>query len=76
MRSLFSLMFQPAGQLMGLVSGTQKALGAADRVQRRPRVDELERFQAMVIVPDDDAERRPRQRAVLPRGEAQPQSKG
>jgi subfamily B ATP-binding cassette protein MsbA len=44
MRSLFSLMFQPAGQLMGLVSGTQKALGAADRVyaflDRQPAVEE------------------------------------
>lgn len=31
-RSLFGLLFQPAGQLVGLISGTQKALGAADRV--------------------------------------------
>ncbi len=44
MRSLFSLMFQPAGQLMGLIGGTQKALGAADRVyaflDERPAVEE------------------------------------
>lgn len=32
MRSLFGQLFQPAGQLMGLFSGAQKALGAADRV--------------------------------------------
>jgi ABC-type multidrug transport system fused ATPase/permease subunit len=44
MRSLFGLMFQPAGQLMGLVSGAQKALGAADRVyeflDQQPAVEE------------------------------------
>jgi len=31
-RSLFGMLFQPAGQLIGLIGGTQKALGAADRV--------------------------------------------
>ncbi len=32
MQALFGLVFQPASQLAGLVSATQKALGAADRV--------------------------------------------
>lgn len=32
MRSLFGLVFQPAGQLIGLASGIQKALGAAERL--------------------------------------------
>ncbi|HEX9058128.1 MAG TPA: ABC transporter ATP-binding protein [Ktedonobacterales bacterium] len=32
MRSLFSLVFQPAGQIAGQVSAAQRALGAADRV--------------------------------------------
>ncbi|HEX5501673.1 MAG TPA: ABC transporter ATP-binding protein [Thermomicrobiales bacterium] len=32
MRSLFGLLFQPAGQVIGLFSATQKALGAAERV--------------------------------------------
>jgi len=51
MRSLFGLMFQPAGQLMGLVSGTQKALGAADRVyaflDQQPAVKECAGAQAV-----------------------------
>jgi ABC-type multidrug transport system fused ATPase/permease subunit len=33
MRSLFNLLFQPIGQVLSLVSGTQQALGSADRVQ-------------------------------------------
>lgn len=42
MRSLFGLVFQPAGQLIGLFTSTQKALGAADRIyaflDQTPRV--------------------------------------
>lgn len=44
MRSLFGYVFQPATQLLGLVGGVQKALGAADRVyaflDTMPRVQE------------------------------------
>jgi len=32
MQSLFGLLFQPAGHMIGLFTSTQKALGAADRV--------------------------------------------
>jgi ABC-type multidrug transport system fused ATPase/permease subunit len=32
MQSLFGLLFQPAGQMVGLFTSTQKALGAADRI--------------------------------------------
>ncbi len=45
MRSLFSLVFQPAGQLVGLAGSIQKALGSADRVyaalDQRPSVADL-----------------------------------
>lgn len=44
MRSLFGLLSQPAGQLLGLFGSTQKALGAADRVyaflDEKPAVQE------------------------------------
>ncbi|TAK34829.1 MAG: ABC transporter ATP-binding protein [Chloroflexota bacterium] len=44
MNSLFGYVFQPAGQLLRLVSGVQKALGAADRVyeflDQKPQVQE------------------------------------
>ncbi len=44
MRSLFALVFQPAGQLFSLASQAQRALGAADRVysalDERPQVVE------------------------------------
>jgi ATP-binding cassette, subfamily B, bacterial MsbA len=44
MRSLFNLLYQPIGQVMGLVSSAQQALASADRVQafldERPRVAE------------------------------------
>jgi ABC-type multidrug transport system fused ATPase/permease subunit len=45
MQSLFGLVMQPAGQLVGLVGSVQKALGSADRVyaalDRRPAVADL-----------------------------------
>jgi ABC-type multidrug transport system fused ATPase/permease subunit len=44
MRTLFSYVFQPAGQLAGLVSSTQKALASVDRVygflDQTPQVQE------------------------------------
>jgi ABC-type multidrug transport system fused ATPase/permease subunit len=43
MQSLFGLVFRPAGQMIGLFSSSQKALGAADRVyaflDEEPMVD-------------------------------------
>lgn len=45
MRTLFGLVFQPIGQVMGMVSGAQQALGAADRLaavlDHQPNVRDL-----------------------------------
>ena len=45
MRSLFAMLFQPLGQIVGLVSGMQQALASAERVQsflaEQPQVAEL-----------------------------------
>ena len=45
MRSLFGLLFQPAGQLIGLFTSSQKALAAADRIyaflDEKPMVEDF-----------------------------------
>jgi len=44
MQSLFGLVFTPTGQMVGLISGIQKSLGSADRIQavlaQQPQVQE------------------------------------
>jgi len=49
-RTLFTYVFQPAGQLVGLASSIQKGLGSADRIyaflDREPQVKDLARSRA------------------------------
>jgi ABC-type multidrug transport system fused ATPase/permease subunit len=71
MRSLFSYVFQPAGQLAGVMASIQRALGAADRVyafldqapqvRERPGASAPQRIRGEVIFADVSFAYRPDQ---------------